>query len=135
MLREAELRGPFVGVRRLRPGWARLRIGRHATNDVVIARDTVSRFHAEIDWPEGQALPRLRDLASSNGTRVDGLFLARDERRPLASGALLDVGGAALRLTLAGDPCGPAGIDTERLLSSSSDLLVPVETTSPVPIT
>lgn len=131
---EAELRGPFAGVIRLRPG-QRVRIGRHPHNDLVIARDTVSRFHAELDWPPKAARPRARDLASSNGTRVDGLFLERDERRALDPGAVIQVGGIALRLTIRGEtPPAPLDPDTVRMLASSSDLLVAFEP-APAPIT
>jgi ABC-type multidrug transport system ATPase subunit/ABC-type multidrug transport system permease subunit len=48
----------------------RLTIGRDASNDVVLGDPNVSRFHAEIVRHEGRV--ELRDLASRNGTRVDG---------------------------------------------------------------
>lgn len=48
----------------------RLRIGRGSDNDLVLARDTVSTFHAYIEWRKGAFF--LRDLGSRNGTALDG---------------------------------------------------------------
>jgi ABC-type multidrug transport system ATPase subunit/ABC-type multidrug transport system permease subunit len=48
----------------------RLTIGRDRSNDVVLDDPNVSRFHAEV-VRHGE-LVELRDLASRNGTRVDG---------------------------------------------------------------
>ncbi len=48
----------------------RLRVGRDAANDLVLALGTVSSFHAHIEW-RGDAW-YLRDLGSRNGTAVDG---------------------------------------------------------------
>src|SRR4051794_15300350 len=47
-----------------------LRIGRDPANDVVLQDPNVSRFHAEIALVGGSIT--VRDLGSSNGTRVDG---------------------------------------------------------------
>jgi DNA-binding NtrC family response regulator len=49
----------------------RVSLGTHASNDVVIDRDTVSRFHSELVIDENGI--RLRDLSSKNGTFVDGV--------------------------------------------------------------
>ena len=48
----------------------RLRIGRGSDNDLVLACDTVSTFHAYIEWRRGGFF--LRDLGSRNGTALDG---------------------------------------------------------------
>lgn len=56
----------------LAPG-AELWIGRHPTNEVSIDAPTVSRFHATIRWDAEAERPVLRDVNSSNGTRVDGV--------------------------------------------------------------
>ena len=48
----------------------RLRIGRGSDNDLVLAHDTVSTFHAYIEWRRGGFF--LRDLGSRNGTALDG---------------------------------------------------------------
>jgi pSer/pThr/pTyr-binding forkhead associated (FHA) protein len=53
------------------PG-GRIRIGRHASNDLVLADDTVSRFHAEIAWDKDEDRPHIIDNESANGVEVDG---------------------------------------------------------------
>jgi pSer/pThr/pTyr-binding forkhead associated (FHA) protein len=62
--------GREPGLILLSPG-DRLRIGRHTSNDVVLDHPSVSRFHAVLAWPEGDR-PSLEDLASLNGSWVDG---------------------------------------------------------------
>jgi two-component system response regulator GlrR len=49
----------------------RVSIGTHASNDLVVDRDTVSRFHCELVVDERGI--RVRDLSSKNGTFVDGV--------------------------------------------------------------
>lgn len=46
-------------------------IGRTLNNDVVVPDVTVSRFHAFVKTPEGEA-PRIQDAGSTNGTLVNG---------------------------------------------------------------
>ena len=58
---------PFAG--------ARLRIGRDDANDIVLADQNVSRFHAEI--VAGADGAEVVDLASRNGTRLDGSLVQR----------------------------------------------------------
>src|SRR5215217_2474211 len=53
---------------------APLRIGRDPSNDVVLQDPNVSRFHAELALVGGAIT--VRDLGSSNGTRVDGMPVA-----------------------------------------------------------
>ncbi len=47
----------------------RLTIGRHPQNIIVLEHDSVSVFHAEVFVKDGK--PLLRDLKSSNGTKVN----------------------------------------------------------------
>ncbi|MGB3328809.1 MAG: DUF3662 and FHA domain-containing protein [Thermomicrobiales bacterium] len=47
-----------------------LTIGRASENGIVIAASDVSRHHARIDLINGR--PRIEDLGSTNGTRVNG---------------------------------------------------------------
>jgi hypothetical protein len=56
---------------RIRSG-DRVRIGRHGSNDVVLADDAVSRFHAQIVWDPDEDRPYIEDNASANGIEVDG---------------------------------------------------------------
>jgi hypothetical protein len=65
------------------------RLGRAPDNDVVLEGDTVSRYHAEVRWHGSRWL--VYDLASTNGTAVDGA-LVRGEPLPLAPGASLRLG-------------------------------------------
>src|SRR5580704_16506248 len=63
------------------------RIGKADDNDLVLQDDTVSRHHCEL-VREGAAV-RVRDLGSTNGTRVDG---TRVKDALLSPGAVLRVG-------------------------------------------
>ncbi len=70
-------------------GTAGVRIGRHHDNDVVIEESNVSRFHAHVmpidaGW-------HLVDNDSTNGTRLNGVFVDRQE---LADGDRFTVGSA-----------------------------------------
>ena len=63
------------------------RIGKSSDNDVVLTDDTVSRHHCELlRAPDGI---HVRDLESTNGTRVDG---TRIREAVLGSGQVLKVG-------------------------------------------
>lgn len=65
----------------------RVRIGRQADNDLVIADPGVSRHHAEITNERGTCT--LRDLGSTNGTLVNG---AKVKQHALQDGDLITVG-------------------------------------------
>ena len=45
-------------------------IGRDPTNDILLPDASVSRFHGQLHCEQGTA--EVEDLASKNGTRVDG---------------------------------------------------------------
>jgi transcriptional regulator with GAF, ATPase, and Fis domain len=63
------------------------RIGKSSDNDIVLTDDTVSRHHCELlRAPDGI---HVRDLESTNGTRVDG---TRIREAMLGSGQVLKVG-------------------------------------------
>jgi len=89
----------------------RLRIGTGPANDLVLSDRSVSRLHAEIELgPEGF---RLRDLGSTNGTRVGGLRVIDAFLEP---GAKLRLGATEVRFEAAGeglaqrlDPAGSFG--------------------------
>lgn len=72
-------------------------VGRGPDMDVPIWDRSVSRRHAEIDWRDD--VWSVRDLESTNGTRVDGSPLGPSEVRPLAPGDRIDLGFYA-RLTV-----------------------------------
>jgi transcriptional regulator with GAF, ATPase, and Fis domain len=70
-----------------RPVGARMRIGKAPDNDLVLSDDTVSRHHCELA-ATGQGI-HVRDLGSTNGTRIDG---TRVEGAVLTPGSVLKVG-------------------------------------------
>jgi len=65
-----------------------LRIGRDDGNDVVIARKTISSFHATIEYKEGYFY--LEDLRSTNGTCLNDDKLRHNEPVRLKSGDKID---------------------------------------------
>jgi hypothetical protein len=67
-----------------------VRIGRAIDNDVVIGRQRVSRYHAQLRWVETSWL--VYDLDSTNGTFVDGQRVASSQPHAVASGAALRLG-------------------------------------------
>lgn len=75
-----------------------LHIGRHASNDLVLEDEGVSRFHARLVWPEGAARPLVEDLRSENGTFVGSSPIRSPT--PLGELAVVAVGGALLRIEL-----------------------------------
>jgi hypothetical protein len=90
----------------------RVRIGRDASNDLVIPDATVSRNHARVEWPRGHARPLVMDLGSANGTFLDGVRVLGpatvDER------GALGIGKALLRIELQ-HPAIAAGDDAPLL--------------------
>src|SRR5512134_3942918 len=76
----------------------RLRIGRHASNDLVFNDGTVSRFHAVLVWDPDEDRPYVRDNESANGVEVNGKPI--DERRHLDGGDTISVGDFTLSLEL-----------------------------------
>lgn len=73
-------------------------IGRDPTADVLLSDGTVSRRHAQIIIETDTAY--LKDLGSTNGTRVNGQMIPADQPVPLAMGAELRFGNVTLLLEL-----------------------------------
>jgi Mg-chelatase subunit ChlD len=65
-----------------------LRIGRDVGNDIVIARETISSFHATIEYKDGYFY--LEDLRSTNGTCLNDDKLGHNEPVRLKSGDKID---------------------------------------------
>lgn len=76
----------------------RVRIGRDASNDLVVPEPTVSRNHARIEWPRDHARPVVVDLGSANGTFLDGVRVLG--RAPVEERSALGIGRALLRIEL-----------------------------------
>lgn len=102
-------------------------IGRHASNAVVVADSQASRYHCVIEpAPEGW---RVRDLDSSNGTKVNGQLI---KSALLLGGDIVTIGKTAIRM-VAQTPAGVSaargrngnGFDAPVLLGE--DDLAPVE--------
>lgn len=74
-------------------GQNELLVGRHLDCDVVLDDPTVSRRHARLVFRHERWV--LQDLASTNGTRVNGRRVGRCELRP---GDQLALGTARLRI-------------------------------------
>ena len=105
------LGGPAKGKSFALPGevGGRLTIGKSEDNDVVLDDDTVSRRHLEIvRVDEGL---RLRDLGSTNGTRVGGVRL---QEAILLPGALLDVGDVPVSIGVTLDRVAVAPSSSDR---------------------
>jgi FHA domain-containing protein len=68
-----------------------LLVGRHDACDVMVGHPTVSRRHARLTFCDGHWV--LRDLASTNGTRVNGRRVVRCRLEP---GDRLSLGSADL---------------------------------------
>ena len=65
-----------------------LRIGRDKGNDIIISKETVSSFHATIEYKDGYFY--LEDLRSTNGTRLNNDKLRHNEPVRLKSGDRID---------------------------------------------
>jgi len=82
------------GVRTFRvPPTPELVIGRTEDADVVVADPSVSRRHAVLRLAGSMT---VEDLASSNGTRVNGARVTAGERAPVTVGTLIEVGNATM---------------------------------------
>jgi ABC-type multidrug transport system ATPase subunit/ABC-type multidrug transport system permease subunit len=75
----------------LKESWT---IGRLPDNDLTIAKDAVSRYHARIEAVPGGY--RIADVGSHNGTQLNGERF-RDESRWLSDGDTIVIGGEVLR--------------------------------------
>jgi DNA-binding NtrC family response regulator len=71
----------------------KLRIGKAPDNDLVLSDDTVSRHHCELTRIDGGV--RVRDLGSTNGTKVGG---ARISEAVVQPGAVLKAGEVEIAL-------------------------------------
>ncbi len=84
--------GPFAGTAyELRRA---LRLGRHPYNEVSVADPTVSRYHCWITLQDGDVW--IEDLASANGTRVNGVRVL--DRRRLEAGDRIRLGNTEFSL-------------------------------------
>ena len=76
-------------------------VGRAAGCDVVVDDDSLSAQHARLEYDLGAW--RITDLASTNGTAIEGVKLAPEVPTPLPYGATVRFGGVKLQFREAVD--------------------------------
>jgi pSer/pThr/pTyr-binding forkhead associated (FHA) protein len=79
--------------------FSRVSIGRHESNEIRLLSRAVSNFHAEILKEDGALV--IRDLGSTNGTRVNG---QRVDRSRVSPGDSIRIGNHVLSLQLRPPP-------------------------------
>ena len=94
--------GPMSGTR-FEVGAGGVRLGRSSSNDVLIPDEELSRNHCLFEQ-SGEAGIRVTDLASANGTFVNGEQLGSDSRE-LKPGDMIEVGSTAI--SVVGDEPSP----------------------------
>ena len=99
--------GPMAG-KRFEVGPGGVRLGRSSSNDISIPDEELSRNHCLIEQ-SGEAGVRITDLASANGTFVNGEQLFSDPRE-LRAGDSIEVGSTTI--SVVGD-AGPAPASAE----------------------
>lgn len=82
--------------RRIAVGTGSVRLGRSSSNDIPIPDERLSRNHCLFE-PSGESDIRVTDLASANGTLVNGVLLG-DEPLVLHPGDRIEVGSTVLRV-------------------------------------
>ena len=78
-----------------------LRLGRASTSDICIADERLSRMHCLFE-PNGSGGVNIIDLASANGTVVNGKIVGGDPV-PLSKGDEIEVGGSVLKVVADGE--------------------------------
>lgn len=97
------LAGPRIGEEIAIPSPV-VHVGSGSQNEVVIADDSVSNAHAQLEYVDGSW--RITDLDSTNGTFVEGVRLAPHVPTPLSYGHSVRFGGVRMqfREEAAADP-------------------------------
>lgn len=108
-----------------------LYLGRSADCQYVLSDPHASRRHARLEWRAGAWY--LSDLASSNGTTINGHAVSRTI--PVLDGDLIEIGDSHLRVSLL-HPATPDNLDARETLSPSPAAPAappPVEAMAPPP--
>ncbi len=106
-------------------GFSRVGIGRHESNDIQLPSRAVSNFHAEILKEDGTLV--IRDLGSTNGTRVNG---ERVDRSPVSPGDSIRIGNHVLSLQVrapAATPAFASGIGPDGFGTGSRGRILPAK--------
>ena len=104
-----------------------LRLGRSSSNDIHIPDEELSRNHCLFE-PVGEAGIRVTDLASANGTLVNGVALGNDPQE-LKLGDLVEVGKTVLSVVGDQPLPGAGGVD---LGLGEAESTAPVRRRSPL---
>jgi len=99
--------GPMSGTR-FQVGAGGVRLGRSSSNDVHVPDEELSRNHCLFEQ-SGEAGVRVTDLASANGTFVNGEQLGSDSRE-LKAGDTIEVGSTSIAVVAEGAPPRPAAV-------------------------
>ena len=91
---------------RVEVGSGPLRIGRAPENQVVLGDTYASGRHAEVVVHQGARA--VRDLGSTNGTRLNGRALVAGDPHPLRDGDVIQIGDSALVYRLGASGSGPS---------------------------
>ena len=105
-----------------------LRLGRSSSNDIHIQDEELSRNHCLFE-PVGEAGIRVTDLASANGTLVNGVSLG-SEPAELKLGDLIEVGKTVL--SVVGDQPSPKSDGVDLGLGETEAPAKPVSRRSPL---
>ena len=109
--------GPMSGTR-FEVGAGGVRLGRSSSNDVHIPDEELSRNHCLFEQ-SGEAGIRITDLASANGTFVNGEQLGSDSRE-LKSGDAIEVG--STKISVIGDEPSPVSRASGIRVAATVDL-------------
>jgi pSer/pThr/pTyr-binding forkhead associated (FHA) protein len=115
------LRCPGHKPLRMGPG-EQVRIGRHASNDLVLSDETVSRFHARISWDPDEDRPFIEDNDSANGIEVDGEPI--EERSHLPGGNQIMIGRFTILAEVTGAAPGSGALRTLPSLEESDSVVL-----------
>jgi pSer/pThr/pTyr-binding forkhead associated (FHA) protein len=77
---------------------AKVSIGRGSENDIAVSCPSVSVFHAVMERQSGGF--RIKDLSSTNGTKLDGI---KQDVIPLADGSVVELGDVRFEFQLSED--------------------------------
>jgi pSer/pThr/pTyr-binding forkhead associated (FHA) protein len=102
------------------------KLGRHASNEIVILEESVSRYHAQIIWEPSLSQYFIKDKGSTTGT-----FIKVQDRMELLEGSVFEMGSVQFLITHL-DPIrknvqmtvidGP-----DNLLNTKYDSIVPIK--------
>lgn len=82
--------GPEGGIKTFPLSSPNVSVGRSSGNTIMLDNSTISRYHFNITYENGEIY--VADMESANGTFVDGVKLAPDDRRSLGGGEEIQIG-------------------------------------------